>query len=80
MQHKSLTKTGQPVQEDIFVNGVEIYYPVGSHHFAIFYLTDAAVEGGLLEVGAVPGIGVNPNDTFRIFDSRPYWDVRTHRY
>ena len=61
-------KNGQPVQEDIFVNGVEIYYPVGSHHFAIFYLTDAAVEGGLLEVGAVPGIGVNPNDTFRIFD------------
>ena len=61
-------ENGQPVQEDIFVNGVEIYYPVGSHHFAIFYLTDAAVESGLLEIGAVPGIGVDPNDTFRIFD------------
>ena len=61
-------RNGQPVQEDIFVNGVEIYYPVGSHHFAIFYLTDAAVEEGLLEIGAVPGIGVDPNDTFRIFD------------
>ena len=58
----------QPVQEDIFVNGVEIYYPVGSHHFAIFYLTDAAIENGLLEIGAIPGIGVDPNDTFRIFD------------
>ena len=61
-------KNGQPVQEDIFVNGVEIYYPVGSHHFAIFYLTDAAIERGLLEIGAIPGIGVDPNDTFRIFD------------
>ena len=61
-------ENGQPVQEDIFVNGVEIYYPVGSHHFAIFYLTDAAVGRGLLEVGAVPGIGVDPNDTFRVFD------------
>lgn len=58
----------QPVQEDIFVNGVEIYYPVGSHHFAIYYLTDAAIENGLLEIGAIPGIGVDPNDTFRIFD------------
>ena len=61
-------KNGQPVQEDIFVNGVEIYYPVGSHHFAIFYLTDAAIERGLLKIGAIPGIGVDPNDTFRIFD------------
>ncbi|MDE0013250.1 MAG: dockerin type I domain-containing protein [Candidatus Poribacteria bacterium] len=58
----------QPVQEDIFVNGVEIYYPVGSHHFAIFHLTDAAVGRGLLDIGAVPGIGVDSNDTFRIFD------------
>ena len=61
-------ENGQPVQEDIFVNGIEIYYPVGSHHFAIFHLTDAAVGSGLLDIGAVPGIGVNPNDTFRIFD------------
>ena len=61
-------ENGKPVQEDIFVNGIEIYYPVGSHHFAIFYLTNAAVEGGLLEVGAVPGVGVDPNETFRIFD------------
>ena len=61
-------ENGQPVQEDIFMSGVEIYYPVGSHHFAIFYLTDAAIERGLLEIGAIPGIGVDPNDTFRIFD------------
>ena len=63
-----MDENGQPVQEDIFVNGVEIYYPVGSHHFAIFYLADAAIERGLLEIGAIPGIGVDPNDTFRIFD------------
>ena len=61
-------ENGQPVQADIFVNGIEIYYPVGSHHFAIYYLTDAAIESGLLEIGAIPGIGVDPNDTFRIFD------------
>ena len=61
-------ENGQPVQKDIFLNAVEIYYPVGSHHFAIFYLTDDAVGGGLLEAGAVPGIGVDPNDTFRVFD------------
>ena len=61
-------ENGQPIQEDIFVNGVEIYYPVGSHHFAIFYLTDAAIGNGLLEIGATPGVGVDPNDTFRIFD------------
>ena len=61
-------KNGQPVQEDIFVNGVEIYYPVGSHHFAIFYLTDAAIERGLLESGEIPGVGVDPNHTFRVFD------------
>ena len=63
-----VNENGQPVQEDIFVNGIEIYYPVGSHHFAIYYLTDAAIESGLLEIGAIPGIGVDPNDTFRIFD------------
>ena len=61
-------ENGQPVQGDIFVNGVEIYYPVGSHHFALFYLTNAAVERGLLDIGAIPGLGVDPNDTFRIFD------------
>ena len=62
-----LNNPGKPVQEDIFLNGVEIYYPVGSHHFAIFHLTDTAIERGLLEIGAIPGIGVDPNDTFRIF-------------
>lgn len=61
-------ENGQPVQEDVFLNGVEIYYPVGSHHFAIFHLTDDAVGRGLLEAGALPDIGVDPNDTFRIFD------------
>ena len=61
-------QNGQHVQEDIFVNGVEIFYPVGSHHFAIFYLTDTAIEKGLLEIGVIPGIGVDPDDTFRLFD------------
>ena len=58
----------QPIQEDIFVNGVEVFYPVGSHHFALYHLTDAAVSRGLLEIGVVPGIGVNPEDIFRVFD------------
>ena len=61
-------ENGHPVQEDIFVNRIEIYYPVGSHHFSIFQQTDAVVEGGLLELGALPGVGVDPNDTFRILD------------
>ena len=62
-------ENGQPVQGDIFMNGVEIYYPVGSHHFAMFYLTNDAVSRGLLDVNVVPGIGVDPNDSFRIFDN-----------
>ena len=62
-------ENGQPVQDDIFVNGVEIYYPVGSHHFAMFYLTNESVSKGLLDVNVVPGIGVDPNDSFRVFDS-----------
>ena len=61
-------ENGQPIQGDIFMNSVEIYYPIGSHHFALFFLTDAAVERGLLEIGATQGIGVDPNHTFRIFD------------
>ena len=62
-------ENGQPVQGDIFMNGVEIYYPVGSHHFAMFYLTNDSVSRGLLDVNVVPGVGVDPNDSFRVFDS-----------
>lgn len=67
--HTQITdENGQPIQEDIFVNGVEVFYPSGSHHFALYHLTDAAVSRGLLEIGVVPGIGVDPSDTFRVLE------------
>ena len=67
--HTQITdENGQPIQGDIFVNRVEVFYPVGSHHFALYHLTDAAVSRGLLDIGAVTGIGVDPSEIFRVFD------------
>ena len=56
---------GNPVEEDIFINRYEIFYPSGSHHFILYRLTDEAVSGGIIYAGRVPGIGVNPDDVFR---------------
>ena len=67
--HTQITdENEQPVEGDIFVNSIEVFYPVGSHHFALFYLTDAAVSRGLLDIGVVPGVGVDPSEDFRVFE------------
>jgi len=62
-------ENGNPIEEDIFINKVEIFYPAGSHHFIIYRLTEAGTEKGLLAEGAVPGIGVDPADLFRELDT-----------
>ena len=59
-------ENGDPLQEDIFVNGFDIFYPTGSHHFILYRVTRLGLRRGLLETGIVPGIGVNPEDTFRV--------------
>lgn len=56
---------GNPVEGDIFINRVEIFYPAGSHHFIIYRLTEAGVAKGLLYNGIIPDIGVNAGDDFR---------------
>lgn len=53
---------GQPVEGDIFINRVEIFYPSGSHHFILYRLTEEGLRHGIPEIGVVPGIGVNPED------------------
>ena len=53
---------GQPVEGDIFINKVEIFYPSGSHHFILYRLTEEGLINGIPEIGVVPGIGVNPAD------------------
>ena len=62
-------ENGNPVDGDIYINRVEIFYPAGSHHFIIYRLTEAGLEKGLMEEGATPGIGVNPDDVFRVLDT-----------
>ena len=53
---------GQPVEGDIFINRVEIFYPSGSHHFILYRLTEEGLRNGIPEIGVVPGIGVNAED------------------
>ena len=60
--------TGPPLQEDIFVNKYEIVYPAGSHHFILYRITDKGLEDEILNVGVTPGVGVNPEDSFRVLD------------
>ena len=57
---------GQTPKGDIFVNGFDIFYPIGSHHFILYRATRLGLRRGLLEKGIVPGVGVNPEDTFRV--------------
>ena len=59
-------ENGDPLQGDIFVNGFDIFYPTGSHHFILYRVTRIGLRRGLLETGVVPGIGVNPEDAFRV--------------
>lgn len=57
---------GQTPKGDIFVNGFDIYYPTGSHHFILYRVTRLGLRRGVLEKNVVPGIGVNPEDSFRV--------------
>ena len=60
---------GIQVEEDIFINRVEIFYPAGSHHFIIYRLTEEGLANGIQNRGIIPGIGVNPTDAFRELDT-----------
>ncbi len=59
---------GNPVEGDIFINKVEIFYPAGSHHFIIYRLTEEGLANGIHERGIEPDISVNPEDQFRELD------------
>ena len=62
-------ENGNPVEGDIFINRVEIFYPAGSHHFIIYRLTEEGLANGVPERGIIPGLGVNPEDQFRELDT-----------
>ena len=62
-------ESGNPVEEDIFINRVEIFYPAGSHHFIIYRLTEEGLANGIQNRGIIPGIGVDPADSFRELDT-----------
>ena len=62
-------ENGNPVEGDIFINRVEIFYPAGSHHFIIYRMTEDGLAKGLLQNGIIPDIAVNPEDTFRELDT-----------
>ncbi len=61
-------ENGNLIEGDIFINGYEIFYPTGSHHFILYRLTDTAITEGILQAGVTPGIGVDPNHVFRELD------------
>ena len=76
-------ENGNPVEGDIFVNRVEIFYPAGSHHFIVYRITERGVAEGILENGRIPDAAVNPDDTFRELDTdNPdpvFGHIGTHR-
>ena len=61
-------ENGNPVEGDIFINRVEIFYPAGSHHFIVYRFTEQGLANGVPEIGITPGIGVDPADAFRELD------------
>ena len=61
---------GTPPEGDIFVNGFDIFYPTGSHHFILYRVTRLGLRRGLLEKNVVSDIGVNPEDTFRVVNPK----------
>ena len=63
-------ENGDPVQGDIFINRVEIFYPAGSHHFILYRFTEEGLANGVPERGITPGIGVDPADSFRELDTQ----------
>lgn len=63
-----MDESGLPVEEDIFINKVEIFYPSGSHHFIIYRLTEEGLANGILDRGVDTTIGVDPEHQFRELD------------
>ena len=72
------------IEEDIFINRYEIFYPSGKPSLHPLYrLTEAAVSAGILHAGRVPGIGVNPDDVFRELNPdnpQALGNIGTHRF
>ena len=62
-------ENGNPVEGDIFINRVEIFYPAGSHHFIIYRITEDGLAKGILGNGIIPDAPVNPEHTFRELDT-----------
>lgn len=65
-----IDENGNPVEGDIFINRVEIFYPAGSHHFILYRFTEEGLANGVPERGITPGIGVDPSDVFRELDTQ----------
>ncbi len=63
-----LDHEGNPIEGDIYINRVEIFYPSGSHHFILYRLTDEGLANGIHKRAIDPSIGVNPEDEFRELD------------
>ena len=61
-------ENGNPVDGEIFINRVEIFYPSGSHHFILYRFTEEGIANGIGERGITPGVGVNPDEPFRVLD------------
>ena len=61
-------ENGLPVEEDIFINRIEIFYPSGSHHFIVYRFTEEGIANGVPERGIDTSIGVNPEHQFRELD------------
>ena len=61
-------ENGELIEDDIYINRVEIFYPSGSHHFIIYRLTEEGIAKGIQNIGIDPTIGVNPEDQFRELD------------
>ena len=62
-------ENGDPVEGNIFINRVEIFYPAGSHHFILYRFTEEGLANRVPERGITPGIGVNSEDAFRELDT-----------
>ena len=76
-------ENGDLIEEDIFINRYEIFYPTGSHHFVLYRLTDAAISQGIIHAGTTPGIGVDAKDVFRELDPndpQALGNIGTHRF
>ena len=76
-------ENGNLIKDDIFINGYDIFYPTGSHHFILYRLTDAAIEEDIIHTGITPGIGVDPKHVFRELDpddTQALGNIGTHRF